>query len=171
VIKLSVNVNKVATVRNSRGGRIPSVVSAVRACIDAGAPGITVHPRADERHITTSDVHAIASLLRDGENEISIVRNSGSGPIYFSAAAEFFSLEEPLKPAGNEIFVRRQYFKIVNHQTLLKGIVAERVPLNDGETVKSGDRVEVVLTVAWYNCVVRILLPLRIEHEPDFKRN
>jgi alpha-2-macroglobulin len=86
-------------------------------------------------------------LLRDGANEISIVRNSGSGPIYFSAAAEFFSLEEPLKPAGNEIFVRRQYFKLVNHPTLLKGIVAEKVPLNDGETVKSGDRIEVVLTV------------------------
>ena len=86
-------------------------------------------------------------LLRDGPNEISIVRTSGSGPIYFSAAAEFFSLEEPLKPAGNEIFVRRQYFKLVNHPTLLKGIVSERVPLNDGETVKSGDRVEVVLTV------------------------
>jgi uncharacterized protein YfaS (alpha-2-macroglobulin family) len=86
-------------------------------------------------------------LLRDGANEISIVRNSGSGPIYFSAAAEFFSLEEPLKPAGNEIFVRRQYFKLVNHPTLLKGFVTERVPLNDGETVKSGDRVEVVLTV------------------------
>src|SRR5215212_8374872 len=86
-------------------------------------------------------------LIRDGQNEISIVRNSGNGPIYFSAAAEFFSLEEPLKPAGNEIFVRRQYFKLVNHPTLLKGIVSERVPLNDGETVKSGDRVEVVLTV------------------------
>jgi uncharacterized protein YfaS (alpha-2-macroglobulin family) len=86
-------------------------------------------------------------LLRDGANEISIVRNTGSGPIYFAAAAEFFSLEEPLKPAGNEIFVKRQYFKLVNHATLLKGIVAERVPLNDGETVKSGDRIEVVLTV------------------------
>lgn len=86
-------------------------------------------------------------LLRDGQNEISIVRNSGNGPIYFSAAAEFFSLEEPLKPAGNEIFVKRQYFKLVNHPTLLKGFVSERVPLTDGETVKSGDRVEVVLTV------------------------
>jgi alpha-2-macroglobulin len=86
-------------------------------------------------------------LLRDGENEISIVRNSGSGPLYFSAAAEFFSLEEPLKPAGNEIFVRRQYFKLVNQPTLLKGFVSERVPLNDGESVKSGDRIEVVLTV------------------------
>jgi pyridoxine 5-phosphate synthase len=61
--KLSVNVNKVATVRNSRGGSIPSVIEAVRTCIDAGAPGITVHPRADERHITTQDVHDIAEEL------------------------------------------------------------------------------------------------------------
>ena len=86
-------------------------------------------------------------LIRDGVNEVTIVRKNGSGPLYFSAEAEFFSLEEPLKPAGNEIFVRRQYFKLVNHPTLLKGIVSERVPLNDGETVKSGERVEVVLTV------------------------
>jgi uncharacterized protein YfaS (alpha-2-macroglobulin family) len=43
--------------------------------------------------------------------------------------------------------VRRQYFKLVNHQTLLKGYVSERVPLNDGETVKSGERVETVLTI------------------------
>jgi pyridoxine 5-phosphate synthase len=61
--KLSVNVNKVATVRNSRGGRIPSVIEAVRTCIDAGAPGITVHPRADQRHITITDVHEIADEL------------------------------------------------------------------------------------------------------------
>ena len=64
VIRLSVNVNKIATVRNSRGGRIPSVIEAVGVCVDAGAPGITVHPRADARHITTADVHDIASFLR-----------------------------------------------------------------------------------------------------------
>lgn len=86
-------------------------------------------------------------LIRDGQNEILIRRKSGSGPIYFSSEAQFFSLEEPLAPAGNEIFVRRQYFKLVNHPTLLKGFVSERVPLNDGETVKSGERVEVVLTI------------------------
>ncbi len=61
--KLSVNVNKVATLRNARGGRLPSVLEAVRVCIDAGAPGITVHPRADERHITRADVLAIAGEL------------------------------------------------------------------------------------------------------------
>jgi uncharacterized protein YfaS (alpha-2-macroglobulin family) len=85
--------------------------------------------------------------IRDGANEVTIVRKNGTGPIYFSAQAKFFSLEEPLKPAGNEIFVRRQYFKLVNHPTLLKGIVSERVPLNDGETVKSGERVEAVITI------------------------
>jgi pyridoxine 5-phosphate synthase len=63
MISLSVNVNKVATVRNSRGGHVPSVVEAVRVCIDAGAPGITVHPRADARHITRADVYDIAEEL------------------------------------------------------------------------------------------------------------
>lgn len=60
---LSVNVNKVATVRNSRGGSVPSVLEAVRVCLDAGVRGITVHPRADARHITYADVRAIAALL------------------------------------------------------------------------------------------------------------
>jgi pyridoxine 5-phosphate synthase len=61
--RLSVNVNKVATLRNARGGRVPSVLEAVRVCIDAGAPGVTVHPRADERHITRADVLEIAEEL------------------------------------------------------------------------------------------------------------
>jgi pyridoxine 5-phosphate synthase len=65
VATLSVNVNKVATLRNSRGGDAPSVLEAVRVCIAAGVRSITVHPRADERHIKRSDVHAIAALLRD----------------------------------------------------------------------------------------------------------
>jgi len=64
-IQLSVNVNKVATLRNSRGGAVPSVIDAVNVCVAAGAPGITVHPRADRRHITPEDVRAIASVLRD----------------------------------------------------------------------------------------------------------
>lgn len=53
-----------ATVRNSRGGRVPSVVEAVDVCIAAGVPGITVHPRADERHITAADVEEISSFLK-----------------------------------------------------------------------------------------------------------
>jgi pyridoxine 5-phosphate synthase len=68
--KLSVNVNKVATVRNSRGGSVPSVLAAVKTCIAAGAPGITVHPRADARHITAADVREISAHLRSLEQRI-----------------------------------------------------------------------------------------------------
>jgi pyridoxine 5-phosphate synthase len=63
MINLSVNVNKVATLRNSRGGRLPDVLEAVDVCVAAGAPGITVHPRADRRHITPDDVRDIAKAL------------------------------------------------------------------------------------------------------------
>jgi pyridoxine 5-phosphate synthase len=63
MVRLSVNVNKVATLRNSRGGNVPSVIEAVRVCVGAGAPGITVHPRADRRHITPEDVRDIAAEL------------------------------------------------------------------------------------------------------------
>ena len=63
MIRLSVNVNKVATLRNSRGGADPSVLDAVRVVVAQGAPGVTVHPRADERHITGRDVRDIAALL------------------------------------------------------------------------------------------------------------
>lgn len=63
MVALSVNVNKIATLRNSRGGRVPSVIEAVKTCVAAGAPGITVHPRQDQRHIRPDDVHEIAALL------------------------------------------------------------------------------------------------------------
>lgn len=63
MVRLSVNVNKVATLRNSRGGAVPSVVEAVRVCVEAGAPGITVHPRADQRHIRPGDVYEVADAL------------------------------------------------------------------------------------------------------------
>jgi pyridoxine 5-phosphate synthase len=68
--KLSVNVNKVATLRNSRGGNVPSVLQAVDVCIAAGAPGITVHPRADERHIRRDDVYEIAAHLASRQDRV-----------------------------------------------------------------------------------------------------
>ena len=63
---LSVNVNKIAVLRNSRGGRLPSPVAEALRCVDAGARGITVHPRPDRRHITAEDVAAIAAALPAG---------------------------------------------------------------------------------------------------------
>lgn len=65
VVRLSVNLNKVATLRNARGASLPSVTEAARVCLAHGAPGITVHPRADERHITRQDVLELAALLAE----------------------------------------------------------------------------------------------------------
>ncbi|MBR5905661.1 MAG: pyridoxine 5'-phosphate synthase [Bacteroidales bacterium] len=61
--RLSVNINKVATLRNARGGNMPDVLKAARDCERFGAQGITVHPRPDERHIRYSDVTAIRPII------------------------------------------------------------------------------------------------------------
>lgn len=62
--KLSVNINKVATLRNARGGNVPNVVQVALDCENFGADGITVHPRPDERHIRRKDVYDLRPLLR-----------------------------------------------------------------------------------------------------------
>ena len=79
---LSVNVNKIAWLRNSREGSRPSVVDAARTIIAAGAHGITVHPRPDQRHIRPGDVHALAELLASDypQIEFNIEGNPAAGP-------------------------------------------------------------------------------------------
>jgi alpha-2-macroglobulin len=89
-------------------------------------------------------------LVKDS-NEIRIKRTRGSGPVYFAVEGKFFSLEEPITPAGNEIFVKREYFKLVGRPTLLKGYVYDKEPLRDGESVKSGERVETLITIEGKN--------------------
>ena len=68
--KLSVNVNKVALLRNTRTIGIPSVTRAAQICIDAGADGITVHPRPDQRHVRPSDVFELAEMIETVEFNI-----------------------------------------------------------------------------------------------------
>ncbi len=68
--QLSVNVNKVALLRNTRTIGIPSVTRAAQICMDAGAYGITVHPRPDQRHIRPSDVDELAEIVKDVEFNI-----------------------------------------------------------------------------------------------------
>ena len=72
---LSVNVNKIAVLRNSRGGQAPDVVRVARVCLDAGAHGITVHPRPDARHIRADDVLALAGLTRSRGVEFNLEGN------------------------------------------------------------------------------------------------
>ena len=79
---LSVNVNKIAWLRNSRAGSRPDVLDAARTAIAAGAHGVTVHPRPDQRHVRPADVEALANLLA-GEYphvEFNIEGNPAAGP-------------------------------------------------------------------------------------------
>lgn len=85
--RLSVNVNKVALLRNSRTIGIPSVIKAAQTCIDAGAHGITVHPRPDERHIRRTDVYELAEML-------TVEFNIEGNPV-----PEFMELVREVKPA------------------------------------------------------------------------
>lgn len=94
---LSVNVNKIAVLRNSRGGGEPDVVRAARTCLQSGAHGITVHPRPDQRHIRTDDVLALAALTLEHEVEFNLEGNP------FAPAREgypgFLALCERVRPA------------------------------------------------------------------------
>jgi pyridoxine 5-phosphate synthase len=78
--RLSVNVNKVAVLRNSRGGRDPDVVAAARACLQAGAHGITVHPRPDRRHVVAEDLVPLAALSAQFGVELNIEGNPFAPP-------------------------------------------------------------------------------------------
>ncbi|MFL6587906.1 MAG: pyridoxine 5'-phosphate synthase [Luteimonas sp.] len=95
--RLSVNVNKIAVLRNSRGGRDPDVVRAARACLDAGAHGITVHPRPDARHIRADDVRALAKLTAERGVEFNIEGNPFAPPR--DGYPGLFALCEETRPA------------------------------------------------------------------------
>ena len=94
---LSVNVNKIAVLRNSRGGSEPDVVRAARACLDAGAHGITVHPRPDARHIRADDVYALAELTREYGVEFNLEGNPFAPPR--AGYPGFLTLCEQVRPA------------------------------------------------------------------------
>ncbi|KFN50723.1 pyridoxine 5'-phosphate synthase [Arenimonas composti] len=92
---LSVNVNKVAVLRNSRGGDEPSVVGAAEAAIAAGAGGITVHPRPDQRHIRPDDVFALADVV-SGRVEYNLEGNPFAPPR--AGYPGFIALVEAVRP-------------------------------------------------------------------------
>jgi pyridoxine 5-phosphate synthase len=94
---LSVNVNKIAVLRNSRGGDEPSVVAAAKACLDAGAHGITVHPRPDARHIRADDVYALSELTRERSVEFNLEGNPFAPPR--AGYPGFLALCEQVRPA------------------------------------------------------------------------
>jgi pyridoxine 5-phosphate synthase len=95
--QLSVNVNKIAVLRNSRGGTEPDVVRAASTCLDAGAHGITVHPRPDARHVRDEDVYALSVLTRGRGVEFNLEGNPFAPPR--AGYPGFLALCEAVRPA------------------------------------------------------------------------
>jgi len=122
--RLSVNLNKVALLRNTRTLGIPSVVHAATIALDAGAHGITVHPRPDARHIRAADVHDLAKLLKDrGGVEFNIEGNP------FHALLDFARVVRPqqctLVPDEPGAFTSDHGWNLARNAERLKPVVAE----------------------------------------------
>ncbi|TNJ33332.1 pyridoxine 5'-phosphate synthase [Arenimonas terrae] len=126
---LSVNVNKVAVLRNSRGGALPSVLAAAEAALVAGAGGITVHPRPDQRHIRPDDVFALAGLV-GGRAEYNLEGNPFAPPRdgypgFLALVAAVRPQQATLVPDGDGQLTSDHGFDLARDANRLRPLVAE----------------------------------------------
>jgi pyridoxine 5-phosphate synthase len=129
VTLLSVNINKIAVLRNSRGGVEPDVLTAARTCIDAGAGGITVHPRPDRRHIRPEDVRVLSELCR-GRAEFNIEGNGfaplrGDYPGLLALVAETRPTQCTLVPDSDRQITSDHGFDLARDAVRLKPLIAD----------------------------------------------
>ncbi len=117
--KLSVNINKVATLRNARGGNIPNVLTTALACERFGAQGITVHPRPDERHIRYQDVF---DLKKDIQTEFNIEGNCQEEKFVELVLANN-PTQVTLVPDANEQITSNHGWDTIKHQDYLRDMV------------------------------------------------
>lgn len=127
---LSVNVNKIAVLRNSRGGNEPDVVAAARACLDAGAHGITVHPRPDARHIRDYDVASLAELTRERGVEFNLEGNPFAPPRagypgFLALCAQARPAQATLVPDGDGQLTSDHGFDFRRDGESLRPLIAE----------------------------------------------
>ena len=118
--KLSVNINKIATIRNARGGNMPDVTKAALNCEDFGAEGITVHPRPDERHIRYSDVRKIRPLIR---TEFNIEGNPI--PSFIDLVSEVVPDQVTLVPDAHDAITSNAGWDTIKNREFLAEVCAE----------------------------------------------
>jgi pyridoxine 5-phosphate synthase len=118
--RLSVNINKIATLRNARGGNLPDVLKAAQDCERFGAQGITVHPRPDERHIRYRDVRELKPLLRTEFN----VEGYPSRE-FMELMAEVRPHQVTLVPDPPDVLTSNAGWDTIKNQSLLCDAVAE----------------------------------------------
>ena len=117
--KLSININKVATLRNARGGNVPDVEQFAKDCERFGAQGITVHPRPDERHIRRSDVYALKQIVT---TEFNIEGNPT--PAFQQLVADIRPTQVTLVPDNPEQLTSNHGWDTKKYENELRTIVA-----------------------------------------------
>ncbi|MFI3266148.1 MAG: pyridoxine 5'-phosphate synthase [Rikenellaceae bacterium] len=117
--KLSVNINKIATIRNSRGGNMPNVLEAALNIERFGAEGITVHPRPDERHIRYSDTR---ELKKNISTELNIEGNPI--PSFIELVLETCPAQVTLVPDAEDAITSNAGWDTITHQDFLKDVIA-----------------------------------------------
>ena len=122
---LSVNLNKIALVRNSRTIGIPSVLWAAETCIEAGAHGLTVHPRPDERHIRRSDVYELAELLKAHPTIEFNIEGNPLEPPFMQIVQDVRPTQATLVPDDPNQFTSDRGWDIGKNGDKLKPIVEE----------------------------------------------
>ena len=118
--KLSVNINKIATIRNARGGNTPNVVQVAIDCERFGADGITVHPRPDERHITTKDVYDLSKIVK---TEFNIEGYPDAR--YMNLIQELKPTQATLVPDPPHVLTSNAGWDTKLHQSLLTDLVQQ----------------------------------------------
>ncbi|MEN9401088.1 MAG: hypothetical protein RL632_2191 [Bacteroidota bacterium] len=118
--KLSVNINKIATIRNARGGNTPNVVQVAIDCERFGADGITIHPRPDERHITTQDVYDLKKVVT---TEFNI--EGYPDDRYMRLIEETRPAQATLVPDPPHVLTSNAGWDTLQHQQLLAELVSE----------------------------------------------
>ncbi len=118
--KLSVNINKIASIRNARGGAVPSVTKAATECQKFGADGITVHPRPDQRHITRQDVFDLHKVVY---KEFNIEGNPTED--FMKLVLDIKPQQVTLVPDKEDAITSNAGWDTQKHQSFLKDIVAE----------------------------------------------
>lgn len=123
--RLSVNVNKVALLRNARGGNIPDLADFVREAERAGAQGITVHPRPDERHIRISDVYALKEIVK---TEFNI--EGYPSPDFLKMIEEVQPAQCTLVPDAAEQLTSDHGWDVVQHFSFLQEVILRLKAVN-----------------------------------------
>lgn len=118
--RLSVNINKIATIRNARGGNMPDVTKAAVDCENFGAEGITVHPRPDQRHIRYSDVYAIRPLIR---TEFNIEGNPI--PDFIKLVTDVVPDQVTLVPDAHDAITSNAGWDTIKHRDFLTDVCKE----------------------------------------------